>query len=61
MSFNKIKYSIEHAPMTFLPALLMAAVNACKKARVFRDDEAMLKFVKNVQKGSKESEDVVEP
>jgi len=61
VNYNKLKSEIEDAPMTYLPALLMTVVNAAKAKKVFMDDAAMLRFVKNVQNGSKETEDLVEP
>lgn len=45
MTFSELCKELEDAPQTQLPALLMKCVHECKKQRVFRDDDSLLKFI----------------
>ena len=47
MTYSELKEEIQKAPMTWLPALLIACTRACKEKKVFRDDEALLRIVEN--------------
>lgn len=54
MNFSELKNAIESAPSTFIPALLRGVVDAARAKNMFKDEEAMIRFISANHSISKE-------
>lgn len=50
LGYLEIVRGIENAPSTWTGGILLAAVQACVKAKFFKDRKALLKIVENATK-----------